>query len=437
MKRKKILPVLPGIMLVLLVFTTQCRAPQLFTAPAPAPITLRMASFDPETEFGQAEARLIEQFQTAHPHLQFAQLSPNELNEDPLTSAAPPDLVAVLPNSYVVEAMNNRQVIDLTEVWQQSGLAEKQPAGLQALSMQDGKQYYLPLLYGWTAIYYNKALFARYNLAPPQTWEEFLAVCDTLLANGVTPLALSNETGTGLMWFEYLNLRINGAAFHHELLRGQISYEDERVRDVLETWRMLFANGYFWETRYRYDDRNSLNTVLQGHTGNAQLPQFAMILSDSWLVSELPADAQAELDFFPFPVIDPAVPVAEALISLGYVVPANAAHIPEAMAFLTHVASVEGQTLLAQYQAGGATYAPARLDVDPTVLTPTLRKAMNLAQTADELAPTLWTILPNELASIIDMGYDKFLEEPHELEKFILKLEEARKWGVKKSLWLK
>ena len=46
------------------------------------------------------------------------------------------------------------------------------------------------------AVYYNKDIFAQYDLQVPTTEEEFLAVCKTLKDNGVVPLA----EGAGVNW---------------------------------------------------------------------------------------------------------------------------------------------------------------------------------------------------------------------------------------------
>ena len=51
-----------------------------------------------------------------------------------------------------------------------------------------GKKYGLPIHYYNWGIYFNKTLFAKYNLTEPQTWEEFLQICETLKSKGITPI---------------------------------------------------------------------------------------------------------------------------------------------------------------------------------------------------------------------------------------------------------
>ncbi len=57
----------------------------------------------------------------------------------------------------------------------------------------DGKIYGIPMRINAKFMVYNKEIFKKYNLSEPTTWEEYLALCETLKSNGVTPLAFGNE----------------------------------------------------------------------------------------------------------------------------------------------------------------------------------------------------------------------------------------------------
>lgn len=46
---------------------------------------------------------------------------------------------------------------------------------------------------GLGGIFYNKGIFAKYNLEVPKTWDEFINVCETLKKNGVTPLGMAGK----------------------------------------------------------------------------------------------------------------------------------------------------------------------------------------------------------------------------------------------------
>ncbi|MDR0637016.1 MAG: extracellular solute-binding protein [Treponema sp.] len=62
-------------------------------------------------------------------------------------------------------------------------------ANLAPWQMPDGKMFAVPFAAVSHAAYYNKTIFAKEGLSVPQTWADFLALCETLSAKGYTPLA--------------------------------------------------------------------------------------------------------------------------------------------------------------------------------------------------------------------------------------------------------
>jgi raffinose/stachyose/melibiose transport system substrate-binding protein len=62
--------------------------------------------------------------------------------------------------------------------------------------MPDGRFFAVPFAAVSHAVYYNKTIFNKEGLSVPQTWEDFLALCQTLASKGYTPLA----NGLGDEW---------------------------------------------------------------------------------------------------------------------------------------------------------------------------------------------------------------------------------------------
>lgn len=54
---------------------------------------------------------------------------------------------------------------------------------------EDGNMFAVPFAAVSQIVYYNMDIFAEHGLEIPNTWEEFIAICDTLQEAGVTPLA--------------------------------------------------------------------------------------------------------------------------------------------------------------------------------------------------------------------------------------------------------
>ena len=78
----------------------------------------------------------------------------------------------------------------------------------------DGIYYcVLPLDYLDVAVYYNREIFDRFGLSPPQSWEEWLRLCVFLKDNGVIPIAVAATMQADISsWFSTM---FEDAALRH------------------------------------------------------------------------------------------------------------------------------------------------------------------------------------------------------------------------------
>ncbi|MCX6045849.1 MAG: ABC transporter substrate-binding protein [Chloroflexi bacterium] len=423
---------LVSLLLLFSLLTTQCGAEEQPAKPAVVQsATVRWATWDLNS---QVEQILVKQFRETYPQIEFKRESVNAGLDYYLGKPPAPDILNMDAGYELNVAIQKNQVADLTEIWTQTGLLDTVPASIQKLSVRDGKQYYLPIGFGWEAIYYNKQIFAQYNLTPPKTWQEFLTVCATLQSHGETPLAISGSEYTGNYWFEYLDLRLNGAEFHRNLLAGKESYTDAKLRRVMETWKNLFDQGYFIEGRMAIGDLYAMTALIRGDKGMMHQAKAVMVLSDTYSFGQLPLPFQAELGFFSFPVMDASIPTTEVVDPFGYIVPLGAEHIPAALAFLTHISSVEAQGLMAQNEmVQAARFAPARTDIAADRLTPTQQQAIDMVKRADDAVMPFYYTVPREMSGMVEYTFRHFINEPKEIDEFLQKFEETRQQLLKKG----
>ena len=160
-----------------------------------------------------------------------------------------------------------------------------------------------------------------------------------------------------------------------------------------------------------------------------------MVLTSPAQMDNLPQTFQAELDFFRFPIIDPALPVAEVFSAYGYIVPRNTDNLPQTLALLQYLSSVEGQTLLAQHSRGAITYAPANGGVKEDLLSPEAQRGMALLADADLFAPEYMLSIPNRMWSKINYGMAKFYRDDGGVDDFVIAMEEARQGAEEKGLF--
>jgi multiple sugar transport system substrate-binding protein/raffinose/stachyose/melibiose transport system substrate-binding protein len=430
---RKFLVIVCLLFVIALLFTS-CGPEDQASAPAEvAPATVRWITWDRSS---QAEALLIDQFHKQYPHVEFKREEVDYRWRDLFTQTPPPDLLNMDVNYDFGQMIEQNQLADLSELWDQTGLLTQVPASLQKLSEHNGKQFYVPFGFGWVGFYYNKAIFAQYNLQPPQSWEEFMQICDTLRTNGEIPLSIAgSEPWSSYEWFEYLDLRLNGPTFHQGLLSGKEHFNDARVRHVAEIWKSLFDKEYYVQDAQLLGGLNALTALVRTDKAFKLTGEKAvMALSDAYNASQMPGPFMNELGFFRFPSMDASVPKAEAIDPFGYVMPVGAEHIPQTLAFLRQLSTPEGQALVAQ--AGlysSVTYAPARSDVDLTRLRFDQSQAVEMLKATDEAVPLMWLALPETMWGMMTYHFTQFVRE-RDVDKFIASLEEARQKALDQGL---
>ena len=197
----------------------------------------------------------------------------------------------------------------------------------------NGRIRLLPLSQHYVGFFYNKQLFAAHHLTPPKTWDEFIALAETLRADGIVPLALGSKARwPAQFWFDYLLLRTAPLAYRQRLMAGKASFTDPEVVRVFERWHDLIARGFF----------NPHPNELEFDSGAAAMVrrgEAAMTLMGTWLIGYFndPAVVWSEENgygFFPFPTIDPAIPPVALGPIDGLVVPQAARNLAGAKALV-------------------------------------------------------------------------------------------------------
>lgn len=140
--------------------------------------------------------------------------------------------------------VENDLVEDLTDLWDEYVVANGVSDDIKESFTVDGKIYAVPYSIIYNTIIYNKNVFSQYNLEVPETFDEFLNVCQTLKDNGVTPIALKNDSWAGFIWFQAL-LASYEPQLYQDICDGTKDYTDEDVKKVMNIWKDMLDKGYF------------------------------------------------------------------------------------------------------------------------------------------------------------------------------------------------
>jgi multiple sugar transport system substrate-binding protein len=170
------------------------------------------------------------------------------------------------------------------------------PAFLAASTGLDGHQYLIPNKnYPW-AVYYLKSVWKEKGYRVPKTWKQFIALAKRMQSDGMTPIAFTDKDGWPAMGtFDILNMRINGYQFHIRLMAGKQSWDSPQVKAVFNTWRQLLP----------YYSNGALGLTWQEGASQIENKQAGMYLLGGFLTSNFQPKNQPDIDFFPFPVVNP------------------------------------------------------------------------------------------------------------------------------------
>lgn len=155
-----------------------------------------------------------------------------------------PGLFTWWSGSQLQTLVENGLVEDLTSVWDSSIYDAGVSQGVADAFTFDGKIYAAPWSVLYNVVLYNKTVFDQYGLKEPETFDEFLQVCETLKSNGVTPIALKSDSWAGFIWFQAL-LAAKDVELYKGICDGSIKYTDPRVVEVMEVWKEMLDKDYF------------------------------------------------------------------------------------------------------------------------------------------------------------------------------------------------
>ena len=125
-------------------------------------------------------------FQEMYPNVEFdlQSMSSDNLKTTMRARAASGDMPDIVTWMKEIEP---EYLMDLTGQAFLDNLNADTVAGANAI--YDEGIYAMPIDNGYIALYYNKDVLAANNVELPTTLDEFRTVCETLVANGVTPFA--------------------------------------------------------------------------------------------------------------------------------------------------------------------------------------------------------------------------------------------------------
>lgn len=231
-------------------------------------------------------------------------------------------------------------IAPINDFWSENQLENSFTSNFKEAVFCNGDAYGIPIFYYYWGIFYKKSLFKKMGITPPKTWQQLLTINTKLKNAGITPFSIGTKNKwPAAAWFDYLNLRINGLSFHLALLKGKHSFNDPKVKRVMEHWKLLLSENNFLENKENIDWLQSMPFVYREHS--------AMILTGSFLANIIPQNMVDDFGFFRFPVINPDIPIYEEVPTDVYLINQLSASKKAVYEVLKQTSAAENQSWLA------------------------------------------------------------------------------------------
>ena len=293
-----------------------------------------------------------------------------------MASDSEPDIIFTWPLGYLENFVNGDKVVsiqkylDEDEDWKNSF-----NGGILDPLTYDGEVYAIPTQQSTAIMYYNKAIFDKYGLEVPTTYDEYVQICDTLKENGVTPVALASTADDAWLVSQYiqqLSDGIKGEDLFNSLKDGTGKWNDEGMVEAGKLFQEEVNKGYF-EDGFTGVSREEAQ--LQFANG-----QTAMYFNGCWEISNLDKKenaAEAEnISCFLMPAVNEEYAGVEVgSVDTSYAITKNCKNVDAAVALLKYMTNEESTSLLL-YDYGRT--PSTNFDIDNSKLTPLCADFINL-----------------------------------------------------------
>lgn len=216
------------------------------------------------------------------------------------------------------------------------------PGTLEQNMADDGSIYLVPYILITVAFWYDNRIFDEAGVSDPQTWQDFMGVCEKIEQTGVTSVAADGGADQYLeMYFYHLTQRFEGSGFlqaaaedktgaawdHPSFAKALDRCAEVRDKYFIEGWE-----GFVWPAGQ-----------MELAVGNA-----AMELCGSWLPNELKTATDPDFDWGGFAF--PTVPGGKGKITdmeaylLSWMVMKDSAHPEDAFHFINFCMNKDNQT---------------------------------------------------------------------------------------------
>jgi raffinose/stachyose/melibiose transport system substrate-binding protein len=215
---------------------------------------------------------VVKQYEREHPDVkvEFERISDSTSYYQKLKILAAggelPDMFDSEGDALLAEIAATGVLKDIDELYQELNYDRMVNIGKNYTRLPNGKLYDLAWENNIEYFWYHKDLFAKAGIAKtPETFDEFLEVCQKLKAAGIAPIAVAGSTSwTTLRWLSFIPFRLTGNKYIEDLKAGKARMSDPVGIQTAEFFQKL-GKDYFQPGWASCDYTSALEVFLSGN----------------------------------------------------------------------------------------------------------------------------------------------------------------------------
>ncbi|SFL25903.1 raffinose/stachyose/melibiose transport system substrate-binding protein [Paenibacillus sp. 1_12] len=364
---------------------------------------------------GIAMRKILDDFKTQHPEIELeAEGLPTDGLKTRLRTVAAademPDLFVMWPDAMTKEFVNGKLLQPIDEFlnskpeWKNNFI----PNALDGYTI-DNKVYSVPMNLALSSfIFYNQAIFDKYNVKVPKTWDELKTAIDTFNKNNVIPMALGNKAN----WvaqstiFSTIGDRVTGTEwFLKASAQNGAKFTDPEFVKALSVLQDLGKSKAFQDGFNGIDENQMMQLFFQG--------KAAMFMDGGWatanLVNNAPKEVLDTTHITILPAIDGGKGEAQSTAGvvgtgLGVSKKLSGARKDAAMELFYALSGPEGQ----KATLGSSTLVSYKIDVDKSKAHPLFVELSEFSKNV-KISPVYDSKLSSAAVEVINNGLQELL----------------------------
>jgi raffinose/stachyose/melibiose transport system substrate-binding protein len=379
------------------------------TAPTPITLVAWLVDGEANTKFIKGN---VDIWNKNNPNVQ---IDLNMYESDPYKTALPVALASDTPPDILFNWMGDDtgtliregHIIDLTPYiqkyhWDDGGVSK---AAMNAFTY-DGKLYGLPYSQEAKYYFYNLDILKKYNITPPQTFDQLIGVCKTLRTNNIVPMSFGNSgKWPGCHYMSQINQKVVGTKvidsdYNLKTPADQL-FTDPNYVKALDKLLELQSAGCFADGTNASDHNVAWAQFYSG--------QVAMTYEGTWGLAVWDSNGMKDkYGMFRFPEIPDGAGSQNTVLGgpIAYEISSKSKHPDEAASFINFMINPDSQRTFVTLTSR----IPVRAAVlDPKIDSPSvIWVAQDLAK-ADGTTGWLDAVLENSISEIYLNGIQEVL----------------------------